>query len=201
MSDVFMGDESEKRPRRRGGHEPVLHQILAQKILQGHLQNRHQLIDRGLADLDGRPPEEAALLIRAMAAAAHADGALDPQEHEILLAALASTGLGPDEQRSLEQEIAGPALPRGAGPPGRAVVARGGPLLCRIAAASRARQQDRYRLSQLSGDAARGSARRDRAAQSPVRNAGVEPVARSRDTSNTRGAIHGGRNLCDMRTE
>ena len=99
------GHPGEERLRRRGGHAPVLHQILAQTILLGHLQNRHQLIDRGLADLNGRPPEEAALLIRAMAAAAHADGGLDPQEHEILLQALASTGLGPDEQRALEQEI------------------------------------------------------------------------------------------------
>jgi uncharacterized membrane protein YebE (DUF533 family) len=103
-----MSGDIEAGPSRRGGHEPVLHQILAQKILQGHLQNRHQLIDRGLADLDGRPPEEAALLIRAMAAAAHADGALDPQEHEIVLAALASTGLGADERRALELEILEP---------------------------------------------------------------------------------------------
>jgi uncharacterized membrane protein YebE (DUF533 family) len=103
-----MSEDNGNQPRRRGGHEPVLHQILAQKILRGHLQNRHQLIDRGLADLDGRPPAEAALLIRAMAAAAHADGALDPQEHEILRAALASTGLGPQERRSLEQEILDP---------------------------------------------------------------------------------------------
>jgi uncharacterized membrane protein YebE (DUF533 family) len=106
MSDDRNGDE--KQPRRRGGHKPVLHQILAQKILQGHLQNRHLLIDRGLAELNGRPPEEAALLIRAMAAAAHADGALDPQEHDILLAALASTELGPEERRSLAQEILHP---------------------------------------------------------------------------------------------
>jgi len=116
--------DNEGRASRRGGHEPVLHQILAQKILQGHLQNRHQLIDRGLADLDGRPPEEAALLIRAMAAAAHADGALDPQEHEILLAALASTELGHEERRSLEQEILDPpcleALARQVEPSSRA---------------------------------------------------------------------------------
>lgn len=103
-----MSDDNEDQPRRRGGHESVLRQILAQKILQGHLQNRHQLMDRGLADLGGRPPAEAALLIRAMAAAAHADGALDPREHEILRAALASTGLGPDEQRLLEQELSDP---------------------------------------------------------------------------------------------
>lgn len=101
-------DGGEDRPRRRGGHAPVLQLVLAQKILRGHLQNRHQLIDRGLADLDGRPPEEAALLIRAMAAAAHADGALDPREQKILGAALASTTLGPDERRGLEQEIQEP---------------------------------------------------------------------------------------------
>ena len=124
MSDPRMSDDSENGPPRRGGHEPVLHQLLARKILQDHLQNRHQLIDRGLADLDGRPPAEAKLLIRAMAAAAHADGGLDPQEHEILLAALASTGLGLDEQRALEREIADPpcleALARQVEPSSRA---------------------------------------------------------------------------------
>lgn len=117
-------DPDEERPRRRGGHESVLHLILAQKILLGHLQNRHQLIDRGLADLDGRPPDEAVLLIRAMAAAAHADGALDPQEHEILLQALTSTSLAPDKQRALEQEILQPpcleALARQVEPSSRA---------------------------------------------------------------------------------
>ncbi|MGE3784807.1 MAG: DUF533 domain-containing protein [Alphaproteobacteria bacterium] len=101
-------DGGGKGPSRRGGHGPVLHQILAQKILRSHLQNRHQVIDRGLADLDGRPPDEKVLLIRAMAAAAHADGALDPQEHEILLAALESVGFQPEVRRSLEQEILEP---------------------------------------------------------------------------------------------
>jgi uncharacterized membrane protein YebE (DUF533 family) len=124
MSNARMSNYSEGRPPPRGGHEPVLHQILAQKILQSHLQNRHQLMDRGLADLDGRAPAEAALLIRAMAMAAHADGALDPQEHEILRAALASTGLGPEERRSLEQEILHPpcleALARQVEPSSRA---------------------------------------------------------------------------------
>jgi uncharacterized membrane protein YebE (DUF533 family) len=101
-------DDDKEQPRRRGGHEAVLHQILAQKILQAHLQNRHLLIDRGLAEINGRPSEEAALLIRAMAAAAHANGEFGPQDHEILLAALASSELGPDERRSLEQEILHP---------------------------------------------------------------------------------------------
>ena len=126
-SDARMNEDGtpgEQRESRRGGHEPVLHQILAQKILHGHLQNRHYLIDRGLADLGGRPPADAALLIRAMAAAAHADGALDPQEHEILRAALASTGLAPDERRALEQEILEPpcleALARQVEPSSRA---------------------------------------------------------------------------------
>jgi uncharacterized membrane protein YebE (DUF533 family) len=124
MSDALTSEDSENRAPRRGGHAPVLHQVLARKVLQAHLQNRHQLIDRGLADLDGRSPAEAALLIRAMAAAAHADGALDPQEHEILQAALASTGLGPDERRALEREIVDPpcleALARQVEPSSRA---------------------------------------------------------------------------------
>jgi uncharacterized membrane protein YebE (DUF533 family) len=108
MTQAPISDDTPDPLRRRGGHEPVLHQILAQKILRGHLENRHQLMDRGLADLDGRPPMEAALLIRAMAAAAHADGALDPREHEILRAALDSTDLEPEERRSLEREISHP---------------------------------------------------------------------------------------------
>ena len=54
------GNEDANQPPRRGGHEQILHQILAQKILRGHLQDRHQLIDRGLAELNGRSPEEAA---------------------------------------------------------------------------------------------------------------------------------------------
>ena len=95
-------------PNRRGGQAPVLHHVLAQKVLHGHLQNRHQLIDRHLADLSERAPAEAALLIRAMAAAAHADGGLDPQELEVIREALASTKLDEDEQRQLEEEIAEP---------------------------------------------------------------------------------------------
>jgi uncharacterized membrane protein YebE (DUF533 family) len=119
-----MSENSGDRARRRGGHESVLHQILAQKVLRGHLQKRHQLIDRGLAELGGRPPAEAALMIRAMAAAAHADGALDPREHEILLAALASAELGPEERGALEREILDPlcveALARQVEPASRA---------------------------------------------------------------------------------
>ena len=95
-------------PPRRGGHMPALHQVLAQKILHLHLRNRDQLMHRGLADLHERPPAEAALLIRAMAAAAHADGAVDPQEREIVRGALASTDIGDDERQRLEQEILAP---------------------------------------------------------------------------------------------
>ena len=103
-----MSKTADPPSQRRGGQEPVLHQVLAQKILHGHLQNRHQLMDRHLADLSERAPEEAALLIRAMAAAAHADGGLDAQELEIIREALASTKLDEDERRRLEEDIAEP---------------------------------------------------------------------------------------------
>lgn len=119
-----MSEAVEAQPRRRGGHEPILHQVLAQKILHGHLENRHQLIDRGLADLRERPAAEAALLIRAMAAAAHADGELDAHELEIIREALASTRLDRDERDRLKEEITEPpsleALARRVEPSSRA---------------------------------------------------------------------------------
>ena len=94
---------------RDDGHRPVLLQLLALKVLDGHLRNRHQLMDPPLSDLRGLGAEEATLLIRAMAAAAHADGRLDPEEHRTIAAALAAADqLDAAEKRRLEEGVIEP---------------------------------------------------------------------------------------------
>jgi uncharacterized membrane protein YebE (DUF533 family) len=95
-------------PRGRPGHTPVLHAILASKILHGHLQNRNQLLDPPPSDLSSVDSEEAALLVRVMAAAAHADGELDANERARIVAALQTTGLGSGDRERLEQAITEP---------------------------------------------------------------------------------------------
>lgn len=86
----------------------VLDRVLAVKILDAHLRNRVQLMQRDPTDLSGVTPTEAALLIRAMAAAGHADGGLQPAERERLLA-YADTGLlAADVRRDILAEIEHP---------------------------------------------------------------------------------------------
>ena len=92
----------------RLGHTPVLHAVLARKILQAHLRNRSWLLDPLPPDMRTVPPEEAALLIRAMAAAAHADGVLDPMERKRIRTMLAASGIGSEERQRLERTIEEP---------------------------------------------------------------------------------------------
>lgn len=87
-------DEPAHASLRRG----VLDRVLAVKILDAHLRNRVQLMQRDPTDLSGVSAAEAALLIRAMAAAGHADGGLQPAERERLVA-YAGTGLLEDHVR------------------------------------------------------------------------------------------------------
>ncbi len=94
---------------RGDGHRPVLLRLLALKVLDGHLRNRHQLMDPPLSDLRGLGNEEAALLIRAMAAAAHADGRVDPDEQRTIAATLAAAEqLDATEKRRLEEAVVEP---------------------------------------------------------------------------------------------
>jgi len=51
---------------------------------------------------------KALLLIRAMIAAANADGVITPDERRIILSKMDDAGAGPDEHRILEQELANP---------------------------------------------------------------------------------------------
>ena len=52
--------------------------------------------------------EQALLLIRAMIAAANADGEISPGERQAILAKLDEAGAGPDERQVIEQELATP---------------------------------------------------------------------------------------------
>ncbi|MFP5512981.1 MAG: DUF533 domain-containing protein [Alphaproteobacteria bacterium] len=92
----------------RLGHQPVLHEMLARQILDAHLRNRHQLHDHAPADLATASPDEARLLVRAMAAAAHANGKLDGMELGRIRGKLRSSPLDEEEQRALEGSLEEP---------------------------------------------------------------------------------------------
>lgn len=92
----------------RMGHRPVLHAVLARQILDAHLRNRHQLLDPAPADLRTATPEEARLLVRAMAAAAHADGDLDAMERGRIKGVLHGSALPEEERRALERIVEEP---------------------------------------------------------------------------------------------
>lgn len=109
---------------RRLGHQPELHRLLAAKILHAHLQNRDQLMTPAPSNLSGVTAEEATLLVRAMIAAAHADGRLDEQERRRILGALGTAALSRDQRARLVAEIETPqcleALARQVGGPAEA---------------------------------------------------------------------------------
>lgn len=92
----------------RLGHQPVLHEMLARQILDAHLRNRHQLLDRAPSDLQTVSPAEARLLVRAMAAAAHANGKLDGMELGRIRAKLRSSPLDEEDRRTLENSLEEP---------------------------------------------------------------------------------------------
>jgi len=87
------------------GHEPEVLRTIAAKVLHFHLANRNRLFDVPPTDLGDRPADEAAWLVRAMMAAAHADGALDPGERKRILAALASAKLSDQLRVTLRSEM------------------------------------------------------------------------------------------------
>lgn len=84
----------ERQQRRRATIEAAL----AVKLLDAHLRNRVQLMVSQPTDLSGLSAAEAALLVRAMAAAGHADGGLEQDERQRLFA-LARTGITDDAMR------------------------------------------------------------------------------------------------------
>ena len=57
-----------------------LRQVLARQLLETHLRERHQAMEADPSRLEGLDPEAGVLMIKAMGAAAHADGAIDALE-------------------------------------------------------------------------------------------------------------------------
>lgn len=90
------------------GQRRELELTLARKILEAHLTNRRRQMQNDPADLRGVDREQAKLLIRAMAAAAHADGGLDANERARITRTLTSTRLTDDERAELEGSLAEP---------------------------------------------------------------------------------------------
>lgn len=94
--------------RPRLGHEPVLHTMLARQILDAHLRNRHQLLDRAPTDFRNFDAEETDLLVRAMAAAAHADGELDATERGRIRSRLNTSSLEKEDRDRLQRQVEQP---------------------------------------------------------------------------------------------
>lgn len=90
------------------GQRREMELVLARKALEAHLKNRRQLMQTDPADLRGLDREEATLLVRAMAAAAHADGGLDLTERARIQRALTSTRLNDAERAELQASLVEP---------------------------------------------------------------------------------------------
>ena len=87
---------------------PVLESVLAAKVLASHMANRNQLMAVDPTNLMDLEADDAVFLIRAMGAAAHSDGGLDPQEQSRIRAALVTTPLDQPSREKLEGELQDP---------------------------------------------------------------------------------------------
>ena len=86
---------------------------LAVKLLSGWLENRHQTLMPHTLNFGVLPPEHAELLILVMAAAAQADGEIDPSEERQIPLALERVGAGEAEAGRLRHAF---TTPRPLGP-------------------------------------------------------------------------------------
>lgn len=105
--DATLGaDPAPSKPRL--GHEPALHAMLGRQILDAHLRNRHQLLDRAPADFRTSDADETHLLVLAMSAAAQADGELDAIERGRIRSRLRTSSLDEEARSRLEQMVGEP---------------------------------------------------------------------------------------------
>ena len=81
---------------------------LARRLLHLHLEDRRRSLESHPEDLGDLEPDQAAILIRAMAAAGHADGQLDDRERRRVLRAMATTRLAEAERHALAAELEEP---------------------------------------------------------------------------------------------
>lgn len=81
---------------------------LGAKLLDGWLSNRRQVLVPHTLNFRALAPEEAALLVEVMAAAAQGDGEVDPREAQQLPLTLERLGAGEAETGRLEAALAEP---------------------------------------------------------------------------------------------
>lgn len=100
--------EEAKTPGERLGHAPTLIRAIAQKILNAHLESREQLLEEAVSDLQMIKPAEARIMILAMIAAAHADGAFDDDKRARIRAAMHRSSMPVEERARIEERMSEP---------------------------------------------------------------------------------------------
>lgn len=100
--------EASAPPPAPAGGRRELELTLARQILEAHLQARRSQMRSDPTDLRGVDREDAKLLVKAMAAAAHADGRLEARERAHIVRALTSTRLNDAERAELEAALPEP---------------------------------------------------------------------------------------------
>lgn len=88
--------------------EACIRAALGTKLLEGWLSNRQQTLMPHTLNFRALTTEEASLLVQVMAAAAQADGEVDPREAQQLPLALERVGAGEADARRLEAALAEP---------------------------------------------------------------------------------------------
>lgn len=88
--------------------EARLEVALATRLLEGWLSNRQQVLVPHTLNFRAMSPEQAALLVEVMAAAAQADGAVDPREAQVLPQVVRRVGAGAAEEARLTAALAEP---------------------------------------------------------------------------------------------
>ena len=88
--------------------EARLEVALATRLLDGWLSNRQQVLVPHTLNFRALGPGQGALLVEVMAAAAQADGAVDPRETQALPQVLRRVGAGAPEEARLAAALAEP---------------------------------------------------------------------------------------------
>jgi uncharacterized membrane protein YebE (DUF533 family) len=81
---------------------------VAQKVLHGWLQNRHQTLFPLALNFRSLRPGEVTLVLHAMAAALTADGQVDAEERARVAGSLSRIGVGEAERRLLDEAVREP---------------------------------------------------------------------------------------------
>jgi len=103
-------DAPREEPSAAGPPAPArpVQEVLAGRVLAAWLERRGGEMRGDLSSLAGLPRDKAVLLIKAMLAAGHADGGLDPVEGRRVATAIAAAGLDETVRAELEASTAEP---------------------------------------------------------------------------------------------